>query len=550
MDCNTSMNRLSRSQIWRNAPEEITGLNARIAELAKMFSNEYSIVKRFHPAQNVQAVFGTFSGDDQPTQLAKDISAFLKKAGIVLQPPKDIIDIRNLVNVLHSLVPAEWLKGGKRVAHKVHEKYVQSRFRKYMRNGKMRPYYEKKKSGCDKKWKFTIERKCPPTEERQKDNIPSYLHSRKDAEHYLWILARLEGRLLNMEAEGLRSLALPINKVRLLDFEMLNVETDALTKIFCQHLAANWSMPKLFTLEKQAVGGMDEMAQLLWPFVLESPTTNWFLIGHLVMSPVVYDKMSADQMKIVRKKALRYFAPMVQFLNREWNRGVYIQARKLMVMPKRYNHKQNPRIPRHLEKFIMNPEMKTYEKYTLSGLKTFKTPSNGKYHIFLDVSGWNNVAGAYNNLLAIINYILPRTGKPAFPYVRCNLMIANDQMSMAKQAELERQDSEKINTGVEKTSWAFAAISRNGYAPWSENQEEVLGAIVRSIKAQEERFARREINPDAVLASFYRLHNDLRKVDTKIEQDSICGIPVPPIAGLKEMCEQMGIWGAKPYGNA
>ena len=293
-----------------------------------------------------------------------------------------------------------------------------------------------------------------------------------------------------------------------------------------------------------------------------------------MIAPEVYDRLTSEQLEVLREKAQHYFSHFVGFLDREWKRGVWLQAQKLMVMPRRFDKVQNPKVPRQEERFPLGEETRGRRVWTGRGWRVVPMPSIGNYHVFVDVAGWNAVAQAYNALLGILNYVLLRLGEEPLQMVRCNVMVANDQMRMAKDAEAahmpstaESSDDESTsddgseddwygggyemekpqNLGVEKSSWAFASIARKGLKPWSEDHEAVRAAIVSSINAQRERFARRGIEPEAVLASFYGLPNDLRKVATKEEVDSVCGIVIPPIEGLKECLEKMG---AQPYGNA
>lgn len=577
--------RLSRSKVWKNAPDEIVSLSPEILELANKFKYERDNDiedEKFHSQQNVQAVFGTFSGDEQPTKLAKDISAFLKLANISVSSPKNVVDVRNLVKTLHKLVPKSWLKSSKRVAHKRPDKYLRTlRVYKSKYGKKKRPWYEKKEDmGCDKKWKFTIERKCPSESDRKSADVPEYLRSRSNAEKFLWILARLEGRLLNMEAEGLRSMALPINKIRLLDLDDLEKEEDKLTKVFCEHLASSWSMPKLFTMEKQSVGGMDKMAKLLWEYVKKSETTNWFLIAHLMISREVYEKLTKEQLQNLRGKAEFYFYPFVEFLDREWKRGVAVQAKKHMVMQKSFSIESDPRVPRHLEVFKVYDNTKYQDKYEWNfdkneyTKKQISMPVIGDRHVFVDVSGWNNVAGAYNNLLGILNHILPLQKEEPLKMIKCNLMLAADQMVMAKQAEaswLEQSNKEEsstdgstnnkkenkiYNVGIHPSSYPFANLARHGFAPWdSVNYDKFKNVIVSSVKANKEKFIKKGWKIQDIISSFYALPNDLRNIETKDEVDSICGIIVSnsnseTFEETKKYAQDIGMFGAKSYGNA
>jgi hypothetical protein len=261
------------------------------------------------------------------------------------------------------------------------------------------------------------------------------------------------------------------------------------------------SVRKLFTLEEQQHGGLNEHTKFIFDhLVKENPHTNWDLVS--LIFPVEEVMLHASVEHCTRMldawKLLARF--MAEYLQGQWDAGVNECAQREMLVPR-------------------------------SGT----TEVNSQ--------GWNAVSGSWNNFVRQMRALCAHPGinvKP-LPLTKCLKLTAGDQMQWA----------EHDGKGVDPDTQVFAQLAADGLLSWTALLGEVssvevyerVGAICDKVQPT--------IDPSGSFAGKNLrqrwLGNPKRwSTATKQDTDSICGVPVKADKATADILKVLGFAGAKP----
>jgi hypothetical protein len=490
-----------------------------------IFQKENIIMKqRFHPTPIISQWFG------ERNNLTKFIYKLCDK--LHQKPPSiptNVFELNEWMNWYKNLIVENDIQGirivdvnrtRKRNGEKKKLENIKIKnpvkYRKIMR-------IKRTKNNCDKKDTYRIEYKVPKIEVRNK--LFRYNTSRKIARSYYYWLGKLQGRWMNYFKPAITAEGAIVDKANLFWTyvkENKYKEVDIMTLLFAMHVVCNWSRRKEFTLMEQGHGGLDYAGMKLFEVIKDSPTTDWKLLGHLMISEDIYCKLSQEDMMEIENKYRSQLDLYVKYLEWQWNLGVAIQAKKHMVMPKKGTTK-------------------------------------------IDTNGWNKVQGAYNKCikaLRVISKVLDIEGPRAY---NCIALIANDQMGMAKNAEKiynNNKDETKLygkrmNLGIGGVPKVFKRMARNHLPPWiglqkPEEWPRVINMLTKNCDELFVDFERRGVKTKEIaLGQFIGITNDIKLVADKKQENMICGVVVGNISEeFKTELELVGFAGANITGNA
>lgn len=493
------------------------------------FQEQLIIMKNnFHPVPLISQWF------NEKSNLKKFIYKLCEK--LKQTPPSiptNVFELYEWINWYNSLVIKNNIKGKKIVD--VNRNRRRNGEKKKLENikSKKRLLYKKimmtkikSKRGlnnCDKRDTYRIEYKVPKADIR--DELFRFNVSRKIARSYYYWLGKLQGRWMNYFKPVITAEGAIVDKANLF-WNYINKnfskKCDIMTLIFAMHVVCNWSRRKEFTLMEQGHSGLDFTGDKLFEVIKDSVTTDWNLLGHLMISEDIYRKLSQEELMEIENKYRSQLDLYVKFLEWQWNIGVAIQAKKHMVMPKKDTTK-------------------------------------------IDTNGWNKVQGAYNKCikaLRVISKVLNIEGPKAY---NCIALIANDQMGMAKRAEKIYNNNkdenklygERMNVGLGGVPKVFKRMARNHLPPWIgwQNPEiwpRVIEMLSKNCEELLPEFNKRGIKTkDAALGQFIGITNDIKLVADKLQENMICGVVVGNITEeMKTELELVGFAGANVYGNA
>jgi len=320
---------------------------------------------------------------------------------------------------------------------------------------------------------------------KNKQDLPLQLQTHQAYADAIVLVGKLRGRMHNIFYPSMQAICLVMDKTGLMQF--YPETSDLLTNILVSHIMASFSVQKLFTIDAQMHGGLDQwLSAYLELLIAENrPTTDYLPIFLLVPSNKTVELVDPTTLQKIYNDCLAWLNLISKLFEEQWVLGVNDCATKLM-----------------------------------------KVPRSGTTKIH--VNAWNACAGAWGNLLRFIKIIGRRLSIPPLELTKVLKLTAGDQMSWA----------ESDGKGVDPDAAVFLALTSDGIMPWSGLTSSVPDFLERVTHACEEHSVdvRKWVNGPVE-----------RKAETRGDISSVCGVVVPELLG--SALKEMGAFGAHPYGN-
>lgn len=318
------------------------------------------------------------------------------------------------------------------------------------------------------------------------------------------VLGVLEGRWKNYFPAAISAFCAVVDKKGL--FELFaskeEMEKDLATSVFCVLQLSTMSVRKMFTLDKQQHGGLNEHTQFIYENVLKkSATTNWNLVSLIMPIEEVMLQASVEHCQKVLDMWKLLGGFMAQYLEQQWEAGVKECAKKGML------------VPRHQEIATVNSQ------------------------------GWNLVSGSWNNAVRQIRGLCAKPGIDSvpLPLTKCLKLTAGDQMQWAQAAGMEVDPDTKI----------FAELVSQGFVPWlaltGNLQPDEVYALVEEC-CDKVQLTVDPTGPHAKKPLRQRWLGNPKNWATATKQDtnSICGIAINADKATSDALKILGFAGAKP----
>ena len=360
-------------------------------------------------------------------------------------------------------------------------------FNKLLKLGKPRNYV---KSGSNSKTCNAVWNN--KTGEERKLLHPS-LHSSKAYRNAVELAGVFKGRLNNMLTHVMTQECAMMDKHGLFKLDSTK-EYDVPTLVWCLFFLSNLNVRKEFTLESQMHGGLNQFLSIfLDKYLSQREETNWELISLLYPNAKTLDNVSTEVKQQMLDAWMRRLNGMKLFLKLQWKAGVC-------------NCKGD----------------EVHAPWTV--------PRRGSG---VDSSGWNAVAGSWNNALRHIKILSSQLGQSYPLLFTCPKLTAGDQAQWAYAEEKE----------VDPKVQVLTKIIQGGIFPWSsldgEDQTKILNCIVTTADLYE-----------VPLERFLGLPTE-RAAEFRVQYDMICGVCVHGItADVAEAAIAVGFAGSKPHMNA
>lgn len=461
---------------------------------------------RFHPAPTINfAKHGTI--------LYKNIEKLCQILKWELPEFNDVFDIKVFFDKIEAILPKDL--SIKRVVQRKFKKFTKSKFsRKPVRS-----------TGCDKKHTFNYVVKMTNgknlDKDYRKDNLIPELHTRKAFSVFCNVYGTIKGRLDNCFTESVSAYSGVFNKITLLNNYKDKRHEDTLTDLFTRYVACVWSSPKNFSINTQEVGGLDKHAVHLYNILKKEDTTNWYKIGHLMITNDVMDNITNRQARDLMTLCEKYLPGICQVLQHQWIKGVAIQAQMKYKLPARINlvrgmgrqkvRMSDPRIPKDSEK----------------GVNTL---------------AYNQAAGAFNRIMALTNQLKEKLGQDKYYCYRAMLLVARDQ------ACFSGGFSENPVLKVHKFTARKCLMP-----PWGGyNKPEMVDTSLKQIQGYIDRNAEtlktEKFKIKNLFDKLFELTKDTRAREIKVDVPMVCGIEVP-IDYVKPL-KKIGAFGSTDKGNS
>ena len=320
---------------------------------------------------------------------------------------------------------------------------------------------------------------------KNKQDLPIQLQTHQAYADAIVLVGKLRGRMHNIFYPSMQAICLVMDKIGLMQF--YPEISDPLTNILVSHIMASFSAQKLFTIDAQMHGGLDQwLSAYLDLLIAENrPTTDYVPIFLLVPSNKTVELIEPVALQKIYNDCLAWLNLISKLFEEQWALGVNDCATKLM-----------------------------------------KVPRSGTTKIH--VNAWNACAGSWGNLLRFIKIIGRKLSIPPLELTKVLKLTAGDQMNWA----------ENDGKGVDPDAAVFLALTSDGIMPWSGLTSSIPDFLERITATCEEHSVdvRKWVNGPVE-----------RKAETRGDISSVCGVVVPELFG--PVLKEMGAFGANPYGN-
>ena len=461
------------------------------------------VEERFHPAQKI-----TFL--EEGTNLKKQVDTLCAK--LQLEPPgHDIFQVYEFFKKLEKYIPKD-LKVF-RVTQRKLQKFKKSK------NGNI-----KRVTGCDKKNTFQYLVKTEDgknvTEEYRKENLVPELQSRRSFMLFCEVYGKLKGRLDNCLTSSVMAYGSVFNKITFLNHFNATEKEDPLTRVFLEYLACTWCAPKCFSVSEQEVGGLDEHAVHLYNLLKVSDSTNWFWVGHMLVTDDVLKMLSDEETKTLLRLCYKTLPAICYVLQHQWIKGVSVQAQMKYKLPGRgemvkgrgrsYVRKNDPNKPRDAE----------------PGINTL---------------AYNQVVGAYNRVMSLTNCLRNKLDMKVFQCYKGMQLVARDQQYFT--GEFSKNPVLQIHKYIARKRLS---------PPWGgftepKKMEDSKLLIQSYIKRNKDKLCNEKYAKKDWFKKLFELTNDNRGRSIKVDYPMVCGVGVP--INLVDAFKEVGAYGSTNQGN-
>lgn len=335
--------------------------------------------------------------------------------------------------------------------------------------------------------KDTVKAVWPNTTKDERAELHRSLHSSKSYRAAVELFGILAGRLKNMFGAAIVAECKQINKHG--SFVLRDGEDyDLHTVVFCLIFKSFLDERNAFTIKSQMQGGMPSALKVFMDTTLRSSeTTQWSLIASLYPVATVVEHLDISEKTSILAYWMSKLKGMAAFLEDQWDRGVDDCARNRWMVPRRGSD--------------------------------------------VDSSGWNAVAGAWNNAIRHIKVLSAALDVP-FPFIfMVPRLTAGDQMEWA--AAAGKEDDPKLTT--------VTALVATGLMPWSALDEAAVPSTIYTA------IAAACAAHSVPLERFFGLPKARLEKTIRAVQDMICGVAVSVSKPLFEALKLVGFAGSKPH---
>jgi hypothetical protein len=271
-------------------------------------------------------------------------------------------------------------------------------------------------------------------------------------------------------------------------------EYDIPTLVWCLFLLTDLNARNAFTLDSQQHGGLSPFLRtFLDKYLSTREETDWSMIAYLYPTARVLEHVSADEKQKMLDAWMRRLNGMKMYLQTQWDLGV--------------------------------------KNCTGDGGKhpAWTVPRRGSG---VDSTGYNGVAGSWNNGLRYIKLLSSQAGIPYPMLFTCPKLTAGDQAQWAYAEKME----------VPPKVLALTELIHKGTLPWAVLDGVDSGTILSGIIDVSTKY-------DVPLEKFLGLPQE-RVTELRIHHDMICGVAVTCSKATAEALKSFGFAGAHQSSSA
>ena len=313
---------------------------------------------------------------------------------------------------------------------------------------------------------------------------------------HLWFDPWITARSLQIAKSGLASSCI-VSLAEKLSGSVEAFQSEyPLTSVFMALAVSEFSTRKAFTLESQRQGALNPHLELLLALVTEHEPRGLTAVALVLPLPEIYAKIPKEDVLNIYFSWMKWAALFGNFLDIQWDRGVWRCARRTMRVP-----------------------------------PSFRPHQSGYSGKPVNSSGYNAVIDAWNNMVQGTRVAVSIGGISGAPlFLKGMQLIANDQFQWGQAA----------GKGIHPDVLVFDAITRQGIVPWwvvtKPDKIDTVKVITSLSKAC--------TDAGVSLESWLGLPK-MRTEDVKQHVDMICGCSVPAMSiECADFLKSLGIFGA------